>query len=230
MENNSNCWLNLFGNDVRQRLDNTNQIVIYQPQPCTLITPNGFSLIHPDYFQEALITPILEKKITEITIPLNKIIAINAIENPYQENFNPETIFWDKDDQVIVNKIRDSIRQKEFDFADTRGIYAFQLPGDYYVLTGGLHRVIAMLLEGISQANINVNQIKDKDEFKLVNPKNEYIIQQALDNGRLIGKIIEDEEFGHKIIIDRPKINNPLQLFKGTVSDELINVLSQTLS
>lgn len=229
MENNP--WLNLFGQDVRQRLLSPQdpKSVIYQAQPRSLVTNAGFSLIHPDYFKEALLSPILEKNITKITVPLNRIIGLNAIENFSPDSFNPETNYWDKDDQIIVNKLVESIHNREFDFSDTRGIYATELPGEYYLLIGGRHRIIALFLEGASSFTFHVNRLSANDEFYLNNPIHEYIIQKAMDKGQIIGKIIDDEDHGKKIIINHPNISNPLQLFGDTVSDELIDVLAQTL-
>jgi hypothetical protein len=233
MGDNSIYWLNLFGDDVRLRLSSSGQndnISIYQPKPRSLINANGFSVIHPDYFNETLIFPILEKKFTIATIPLNKIIALNAIENANPENFNSETIYWDKDDQIIVNKIRDSIRQNKFDITDARGIYASELPGGYYLLTGGCHRVIAMILENIPHINLQVNPIKDSTEFQFIKPSNEYLIKKAIDDKKIVGKILDDPEIGKKLILKNPTvIDSPLKLFGGIVSDELIDILAQTL-
>ena len=227
----TNPWANLLGQDVRERLLSPSdpRPVLYQPQPKSLVTDSGFSLIHPDYFNETLITPIVDQELVEFTVPLNRIIGLNAVENINQENFNPETIYWDKDDQIIVDKILQSIHNRQFDFTDTRGIFATELPGEYFLLRGGRHRIIALFLAGATSFTFPVNRLRFVDEFLLTKPSNEFIIQKAIDNGQVKGRIRADDEMGKILSLNYPNIENPLQLFGDIVSDELIDVLAQTL-
>ncbi len=207
-------WQNFFGEDVRQRFDLLNNSSIYEPQPRSLITENGSSLVSLSLFNETIISPILENNLTETIIPLNKIIAMDTNNQ--------------SDDLIIINKIRESIKQNTFDFNETRGVIGFELPGNYIIVIGGQQRLTAMFLEHITETKIQINKIKDPSEFTFNGFYNESKIRRAIENRLINARIKELSDGSKKLELSQP-LENPLQLFDDTVSDELLDVLAQTL-
>lgn len=199
-------WQNFFGQDVRQN----------QPQPSSLIDENGESLIQPDYFNEALISPILKNNLVDEIVPLDKIIALDTKSETTDE------------DMIIINKNRQLIRENKLNSIETRGLYGSELPGGYIIMLGGRRLLIAMFLEGVTQTKVQINKINNPQEYIFTSYFSELEIQKAITNGQIKGKIQEIENHVKKLVLDKP-LTTPIQLFGGLVSDELLNVLAQTL-
>lgn len=200
-------WQNFFNQDILQE---------YQPQPKSLIDENGNSLIQPNYFNEALISPILKNNLVDEIIHLNKIIALDT------------EIEITDEDTILINKNRQLIQENKFNSIETRGLYGFELPGGYIVMLGGHHRLIAMFLEGVSETKIQINKINDPREYNFTGYFSELEVQKAITNGQIKAKVQEVENHVKKLILEQP-LSNPLQLFGGSVSADLIDVLAQTL-
>lgn len=225
-------WLNLLGEDTRKRGYESmggNTESIYEPKPRSLVDQNGFSCVSSDYFKETLITPIREKNLTETIVPLNKIIALDTTENSRRMNKNSNRLPWEIDSHTSVEEFRRLIKENNFDFNDVSGLYGLELPGGYFLATGGRHRLTAMFLENISEVKLQVNKIKDPTEFEFTEPYHEHDIQEGINNGKIKGKIEENPDRSKKLVLEEP-LKNPLQLFDYWVSDELLDVLAQTLS
>lgn len=232
LSNKQDKWQNLLGEDTRKRGYESmggNTEFLYEPKPHRLVDENGFSCVNPDYFKETLITPIREKKLTEMVVPLNKIIALDTTENSRRMNNNPNLLPWEIESHTSVEEFRRLIKENSFDFNDTSGMYGLELPGGYILATGGRHRLTAMFLENVSEVKLQVNKIKDPKEFEFTEPYHEYDIQEGINNGKIKGKIEENPDHSKKLVLEEP-LKNPLQLFDYRVSDELLDVLAQTLS
>ncbi|MDD2225160.1 MAG: hypothetical protein PHP97_03275 [Candidatus Shapirobacteria bacterium] len=232
LSNKQDKWLNLLGEDTRKRGYESmggNTESIYEPKPRSLVDKNGFSCVSSDYFKETLITPIREKKSTEMVVPLNKIIALDTTEKPGRMNNNSTRLPWEIDSHTSVEEFRRLIKENKFDFNDASGLYGLELPGGYFLATGGRHRLTAMFLENVSEVKLQVNKIKDPKEFEFTEHYHEHDIQEGLNNGKIKGKIEENSDHSKKLVLEEP-LKNPLQLFDYRVSDELLDVLAQTLS
>lgn len=226
-------WKNLLGKDSRQRIYNSivgDVVNNYEPNSQSLVDKNGFSIISPDCFKSAFLSPIREKNLTEMIVPLNKIIALDTTEDIKRQNRDPNRLPWEIDSHTSVDKFRKLIKNGEFNFDDINGLYGLELPGGYIIAIGGRHRITAMFLEGVSNINIQVNKIKDLKEFEINGKYFEDEIQDNVDSGKIKGRIEEDPDHFKKLVLDKPVIESPLQLFGGEVSDELLDVLSQTLT
>lgn len=222
VENNQNQWKNLFNENIQQK---------DYAHPQSLVNQYGFSSVDPYCFtNEALIIPIFEKKLTNQTIPLNRVIALDTLEGNDARNGDSSRLPWEIRSHISVNEVRELIRQNKFDFTNTDCLYGYELPGNYYVITGGRHRITAMFLEGVPEVEIKLNKIKNPSEFEINKQYGEFKIQKAIDNGKLRGKIEEDPDGFKKLTLEEPIIKNPLQLFDEYIPEELINVLAQTLS
>lgn len=230
--NNPKKYENLLGEDTRKRGYESmggNTESLYGPKPRSLVDENGFSCVSSDYFKETSITPIREKKSTEMVIPLNKIIALDTIENSKRMNNNSNRLPWEIDSHTSVEEFRKLIKENNFDFNDVNGLYGLELPGGYILATGGRHRLTAMFLENVSEVKLQVNKIKDPKEFEFTEPYYEHDIQECINSGKIKGKIEENTDHSKKLVLEEP-LKNPLQLFDYRVSDELLDVLAQTLS
>lgn len=225
-------WKNLLGEDSRKRIYESiagDVVDIYEPNDQSLVDKNGFSIVSPDCFKSAFISPIREKRATKMLVPLNKIIALDTTKDINTQNSNPERLPWEIDSHTSVDEFRKLIKNGEFNFDDVNGLYGLELPGGYIIAIGGRHRITAMFLEGVSSINIQVNKIKDLKEFEINRKYFEDEIQDNIDSGKIKGRIEEDPDHFKKLILDKPVIESPLQLFGDKVSDELLDVLSQTL-
>lgn len=232
LPSNQDSWKNLSGKDSRQRIYKSivgDVIDIYEPKSQSLVDQNGFSLISPDYFKKTLISPILEKNLTEITVPLSKIIALDTTEDIDRQNRDPNRLAWEIDGHTSVDEFRQLIKQNEFDFNNIDGLYGSELPGGYIIATGGRHRLTAMFLENVSEVKLQVNKIKNPKEFNFTEPYSEYKIEKLIEGGDIKGKIEENPDHSKKLVLEE-SLNNPLQLFDNNVSDELLDVLDQTMA
>jgi len=230
--NNPKKYENLLGEDIRKRGYESiggNTEYLYEPKPRSLVDGNGFSCVSSDYFKKTLITPIREKNLTEMVVPLNKIIALDTTEDSRRMNHNSNRLPWEIDSHTSVEEFRRLIKENKFNFNDVNGLYGLELPGGYILATGGRHRLTAMFLENVSEVKLQVNKIKDPKEFEFTEPYHEYDIQKGINHGKVKGKIEENPDRSKKLVLEEP-LENPLQLFDYRVSDELLDVLAQTLS
>ena len=223
-------YKNLLGEDTRQRgweslSGNTESI--YDPKPRSLVDKNGFAIINPDYFKNTLITPIREDKSTQMVIPLERIIALDTTEDIRRMNNDPNRLPWEINGHLSVEEARKLIRENKFDFGDISGLYALELPGDYFIAIGGRHRLTALFLENVSEVKLQVSKIKNPKEFEFTQSYSESYVQEGINNGKIKGKIEENPNHSKKLVLDEP-LENPLQLFDSRVSDELLDVLAQT--
>jgi hypothetical protein len=114
-------------------------------------------------------------------------------------------------------------------FDEVNGVYGYELPGGYVVATGGRHRITALLLENVPQIKMEIRKMKDPKEFFIWGEFKKGIIQKEIDEKDFKGEIIEDEENNlTRLILEKP-LTTPLQMFDDRVSNELLDVLSQTL-
>lgn len=232
LSDNQGKYKNLFGEDTRQRGYKSiggNTESTYEPQTKSLVNEEGYSIINPDYFKkETLLIPSCEKT-TKMIVPLNRIIALDTTKEIDSFNNDTNRLPWEIRSHISVNKFRELIKENKFNFDDIGGLYCLELPGNYFIATGGRHRLTAMFLEGLSEVKLEVYKIKDPKEFYFTNRYSEYKVQKSIDEGEIKGKIKEDSYQSKKLVLDEDIVKNPLQLFDGRVSDELIDVLSQTL-
>lgn len=229
--NKQDKWLNLLGEDTRKRGYESmggNTESFYEPKPHSLVNKNGFSCVSPDFFKETLITPIREKNLTEMVVPLNKIIALDTTEDISRSNRSPGRLPWEIDGHLSVEDARQLIKRDKFDFNDVGGLYGLELPGGYILATGGRHRLTAMFLENVSEVKLQVNKIKDLKEYEFTKSYGEFDVEEAIKNGKIKGKIKENSGHSKKLVLNEP-LKNPLQLFDYRVSDELLDILAQTL-
>jgi hypothetical protein len=221
-------WKNLFGEDVRL----VNRNAAYEPKPQSLVNENGFSVVSPDCFlRQAMLEPVRERQFTTMTVPLDKIVAIDTTPNVDARNRDPNRLPWEIASHGSVQGFRKLIREGKFNFNDIDGLYGLELPGGYMICDGGRHRVTAMFLEGLKEATFRVKKVVPNEfliNYFYENTFYEDKLRQALQNSDIKGRI-EEIDGDKKLILDSPTIKNPLQLFADSIPEELIDVMTQTL-